>query len=42
MIMLQDLNTYFECLYIEFVFTFSGVVFFPLLVSRFSMHEYAF
>ena len=41
MIMLQDLNTYFECLYIEFVFTFSGVVS-PLLVSRFSMHEYAF
>ena len=27
MIMLQDLNTYFECLYIELVFTFSGVVF---------------
>ena len=27
MIMLQDLNTYFECLYIELVFTFSRVVF---------------
>ena len=27
MIMLQDLNTYFECFYIELVFTFSGMVF---------------
>ena len=27
MIMLQDLNTYFECLCIELFFTFFGVIF---------------